>query len=365
MARHKSRLPDHADLLPLLGERLRPPFGIVLGAPGEAARTAVALASDEVVAYQMDLHSAERLTEALGEMGSRARVETAADLWDLPPDFQTLVYPAAKGGERELKIDMVEQAFHVLRPGGVFAVLSPYRNDDFFPPLLKKVFGRVHAPTMDRGTLFWCRREGDRPRRRHEVTFQVRIDGGRSARFVSRPGTFNYGRFDNGARALVGEMEVRPGDRVLDVGCGCGTNGVIAGLRAGPTGHVAFVDSNRRAVALADHNARENGLASFEAVASSRVEGLPDKSFDVALANPPYIAQGTVAGLFTGRARSLLKPGGRFYLVTRQPAEVAEMVEDNFGRFDVAERGGYTIFMARSAPPGSFRRGTARGGVRR
>jgi len=346
MARNKSKQPAHADLLPLLGERLCPPFGIVLGAPGEAARIAVALASDEVVAYQMDLHSAERLREALGEMGSRARVETAADLWDLPPDFQTLLYPASKGGERELKIDMVEQAFHVLRPGGVFAVLSPYCKDDFFPPLLKKVFGRVHAPTLGGGTLFWCRRDADRPRRRHEVTFQVRLDEGRSARFLSRPGTFAYGRFDDGARALVAEMDISLGDRVLDVGCGCGTNGVIAALRAGPSGHVAFVDSNLRALALARHNAAENGVASFEVVASSRVEGLPEKTFDVALANPPYFAQATVAGLFTLRSRSLLKPGGRFYLVTRQAHEVAEIVEDVFGSFDVALRSGYTIFKA-------------------
>jgi 16S rRNA (guanine1207-N2)-methyltransferase len=365
MARRKSGQAEHADLLPLLGERLRPPFGIVLGAPGEAARLALALSSGEVIAYQMELHAAERLTEALAEMGLRVRVETAADLWDLPPNFQTLVYPAAKGGERELKIDMVEQAFHVLRPGGVFAVLSPYRRDDFFPPLLKKVFGRVHAPTMDGGTLFWCRREGDRPRRRHEVTFQVRLDEDRSARFLSRPGTFAYGRFDDGARALVAEMEVRPGDRVLDIGCGCGTNGVIAGVRAGPTGHVAFVDSNLRAVVLAQHNARENGLASFEAVASSRVEGLPEKSFDVALANPPYFAQGKVAGLFTLRARSLLKPAGRFYLVTRQSHEVADIVADVFGRFDLVVRGGYTIFTARAEPPTPARRAPARGAIRR
>jgi 16S rRNA (guanine1207-N2)-methyltransferase len=358
----KSGPPAHADLLALLGERLRPPFGIVLGAAGEAARLAVALRSDEVVAYQMDLHPAERLREALAEMGSRARVETAADLWDLPADFQTLIYPAPKGGERELKIDMVEQAFHVLRPRGVFAVLSPYRKDAFFPPLLKKIFGRVHAPTLGRGTLFWCQREGERPRRRHEVTFQVRLDEERSARFLSRPGTFAYGRFDDGARALVAEMEIRPGDRVVDVGCGCGTNGVFAGLRAGSTGHVAFVDSNLRALALARHNARENGIASFEAVASSRVEGLPEKTFDVALANPPYFAQSAVAGVFTLRSRSLLKPGGRFYLVTRQPHEVGPIVEDVFSRTDVVVRGGYTIFKARvpakpqAAPRGAIRR---------
>ncbi len=233
-------------------------------------------------------------------------------------------------------------------------MLSPYRKDDFFPPLLKKIFGRVHAPSGPAGTLFWCRREGDRPRRRHEVTFQVRLDDEHSARFLSRPGTFAYGRFDDGARALVAEMEIRPGDRIVDVGCGCGSNGVIAGLRSGPTGHVAFVDSNLRAVALARHNAEQNGLASFEAVASSRVEGLPEKAFDVALANPPYFAQATVAGLFTVRSRSLLKPGGRFYLVTRQPHEVAEIVTDVFGRCEVVVRGGYTIF--RATLPGSARR---------
>src|SRR5205085_322717 len=208
--------------------------------------------------------------------GLEATVTVCADLWDLPADFQTAVYMPARGGERELKIDLVDQAFHILRPGGLFLVWSPYAGDPFFPTLLKKVFGRVHTPPHgqdDARSMLWCAREGDRPRRRHEVTFQVKIGDGPSCRFVSRPGTFSYGRFDNGARALCEVMEIEPGDRVLDLGCGVGTNGIFAAQSAGPGGHVAFVDSNVRATTLADANARANGVASFEVVASSTVAG--------------------------------------------------------------------------------------------
>jgi len=346
VARDKRGQPTHEDLLGILKEWLRPPFGIILGAPGEAARLAAAL-GEEVTAYQMDLHPAQRLREALAEQGTTARVETAADLWDLPATFQTLIYPAPKGGERELKIDMVEQAYHVLRPRGLLVVLSPYARDRFFPTLLKKIFGRVHAPTLGRNPVFWCQREGERPRRRHEMTFQVRFGDGPLLEFLSRPGTFAYGRFDEGARALVATMAVRPGERVVDIGCGCGTNGVCAARASGAAGLISFVDSNLRATLLAEHNARSNGLTGFEVVASTQVDGLPENSFDVALANPPYFAQAAIAGLFIVRAQALLRRGGRLYLVTRQPHEVADILENVFGRAEAVAKGGYTIFTTR------------------
>jgi 16S rRNA (guanine1207-N2)-methyltransferase len=273
-------------------------------------------------------------------------VTALPDLWDLPGDFQTAVYMPARGGERALKIDMVEQAFHVLRPGGTFVVWSSYEDDPFFPGLLKKVFRKLHERRDGPDTVLWCPRLGERPRRRHEVVFQARIAGGAPCRFVSRPGVFSYGRFDDGARALAEVMEVQPCDRVLDLGCGCGTNGVFAAQRAGPQGLIAFVDSNVRATALAELNARSNGVEHFQTVATSRVEGLPEGGFDVALANPPYFAHSAVARLFIDRARALLAPGGRFYLVTRQPDEVAEPVAETFGRVEALVRRGYTILCA-------------------
>ena len=353
MARRKRTGPAPGELVGALEGRLQPPFGVVLGSPREAAEVAAALqgrlspAPAAITCYQMDVYQAERLTRELEERGVTGRVFTAPDLWDLPEPVQTLIYPIPEGGERLLKLDMLEQSFHALRPRGRLVVLTPYEKDQFVPGALKKIFGRVHAPAAGGGVVFWVQREGDKPRRRHEVTFQVSRGDAPSLRFLSRPGVFAYGRFDDGARALVETAAINPGDAILDVGCGCGTNGVSAGLRAGSEGRVAFIDSNVRAVALAEHNARANGLTAFQAVASSRALGVPEAAFDVALANPPYYAQLSIAELFIERCAVLLRPGGRFYLVTKQPDSVGPVVADHFGTTEVVERRGYIILCAR------------------
>ncbi|MCI0464758.1 MAG: class I SAM-dependent methyltransferase [Gemmataceae bacterium] len=349
--RKKNARPDVlSELVVTMQGKLQLPLGVVLGSPREAADLVETLVNEDlasedspVICYQMDLYQAERLSEELAERDVHARVESASDLWDLTTSFGTLLYPVPEGGERALKLDMLEQAYHTLRPHGRLVTLSPYSKDQFLPSGIKKVFGRAHTPE---GAVFWGQRDGDRPRRRHEVTFHVSRADAPSLVFVSRPGTFSYGRFDDGARALVETAEIQEGDHILDIGCGCGTNGVIAGLRAGPEGHVTFVDSNMRAVALAEHNARTNGLRSFHAVANTRAEGVPAGSLNVVLANPPYHAQGGIAQLFIDRGAELLKPGGRFYLVTRQPDQVGPLVAERFGTTRVEHRRGYTVLCA-------------------
>jgi 16S rRNA (guanine1207-N2)-methyltransferase len=346
MVKHKSTIP-FPELLALIPGKVRPSLAIVLGSPNEIADICASLGNVETICYQMDLHQAERLEEELGKQGSAAKVVTAADLWDLPGPFQTVLYPVPQGGERGLKIDMIEQAYHILAPSGQLIVLSPYEKDQFFPLALKKIYKRVHAPATGGGALFLCHRQEERRRRRHEMTFQVQSQFGRSLRFLSRPGVFSYGRFDDGARALVETMDVQPGKRVLDLGCGCGTNGIFAGLAAGPDGFTAFVDSNVRAVALADFNARAQGLENFQTIASSGARGLPDKKFDVVLANPPYYAQQAIARLFIERAHECLRADGRLFLVTRQADQVGPMVAEVFGPAEVVERRGYIILCAR------------------
>jgi 16S rRNA (guanine1207-N2)-methyltransferase len=356
MPRRKKSLPaaSPVDLPDILPDKLRPPLVLILGGPDDWLPLLELLQPDagEVTAYQMDLYPAEQLCAALGEFSIETEVVAAPDLWDLPARFRAAIYAPPRRSERDLKIDMVEQAFHVLEQHGTLIVLTPYEVDSFFPSLLKKVFGKVHAPAIGENAVLWCARDGDRPRRRHEMTFQVRgREEGRSLRFLSRPGVFSYGRLDHGARALVECAIVHPGDRILDLGCGCGTNAIIAADRAGAVCDVTFVDSNVRALALAEHNAQANGVSAYRTVGSCRVEGpgLAANGFDVVLANPPYFAYSNIAALFVQRSSVLLRPGGRFYLVTKQPKQVAPLLVEHFGKADAVMRRGYTILAANRA----------------
>jgi 16S rRNA (guanine1207-N2)-methyltransferase len=332
------------DLARVVGAKLKPPTALVLGSPGETCRWIAVLNQPPVACYQMDLFLAEKLREELAERQLTADVTASADLWDLPGAYQSILYLTPIAGERELKIDMVEQAFHLLRQGGTLVVLSPYDRDDLFPGLLKKIFGEVKQTIVSGCTVFWSQRRGERPRRRHEMTFHARLSEAESLCFLSRPGVFAYGRFDAGARALVETLELRPGERILDLGCGCGTNGVIAARRSGPGASVVFVDSNLRAVGLTEQNARANGVDTFVAQPSHSLHDIPGCPFTVVLANPPYYGQAALAEMFIDAGSRYLKRGGRFYLVTKQLDPVAEILSETFPSMEVAQRRGYHIF---------------------
>lgn len=338
-------------LAEVIRKRVKPPLAIVLGSPHEVTELLGLLQVEDATCYQMDLYQANRLREELAQEHLNAKVVTLADLWDLPADFQTALFPTSQASERALKIDMAEQAFHILRPHGLFLVLSPYDKDQLFPALLKKIYGHVHA-TVNEATAFWCHRDGERPRRRHEVTFHARIGAGPALRFLSRPGVFSYGRLDDGARALLETIDVGAGERILDMGCGCGANGIFAARQTGSGGSVTLVDSNVRAAALADHNARVNAIETFQTIASSDMRELPAGAFDVVLANPPYYAQGSIARFFVEKAKELLRPAGRVYLVTKQADEVGPLMAEHFGRADVVERRGYNVLAAQAPERG-------------
>jgi len=76
------------------------------------------------------------------------------------------------------------------------------------------------------------------------------------------------------------------GKRLLDMGTGSGMVGIFA---AGRGARVTACDINPRAVALADENARRNGVE-MEVVASDLFSSLAGRSFDMICFNLPFFA---------------------------------------------------------------------------
>ncbi len=338
------------DLLQTVIARVKPPVCIALGAPRPVSKLVAALPGMDITCFQMDLFQSNKLTQILGEDNLTAEVVAGADLWDLPKKFNTVILPCAAHTDRELKIDMVEQAWHILEPGGVAITLNEYERDTQIAKLHKKIFGKCgQTPSSEFGMAFFSTKvDEERKRRRHEVSFHAKLSGGPSMNFVCRPGMFSYGRFDAGSRALLEVAELQPGERVLDLGCGVGAVGCLATTRTGEKGRTTFIDSHLRAIALTEINVKANGVANATIIASENMEKMEVSTFEVILANPPYYGDSMVARLFIGQSRDLLKPRGRFYIVTKMPTAVVPLIFETFGSCDVIENRGYSIVTATS-----------------
>jgi 16S rRNA (guanine1207-N2)-methyltransferase len=338
------------ELFATVAHRVKPPVCVALGPPWPVANVvkALALPEAEVTCAQFDLHQTDRVRECLAEVGAAAEVVAVADLWDLPPRFNSVIFPASAQSDRELKIDIIEQGYHVLAPGGLFLTLSEYEKDSQFAKWQKKIFGKCgETPSSEHGMAFFSTKTDDDPkRRRHEIKYHAKVGEVAPMEFVSRPGTFSYGRFDNGSRAMLEVAEVNDGDHVLDLGCGNGAVGCLASAMAGPAGRVTFIDSSLRAVALAELNAKANNIPNARFVTATRLQGLGEKEFDVILANPPYYAKAEITRLFVEGARDLLKPDGRYYMVTKMPTAVMPMIFETFGDCSVIENRGYSVVIS-------------------
>jgi 16S rRNA G1207 methylase RsmC len=340
------------DLYPVVQSKIVAPVCIAMGPVRPSAAYANRIGGP-VTCFQMDVFQAKRLEEIIREDGSEAKVVVAPDLWDLEPHFETVLLPAMYDADRELKIDLVEQAWHILKPGGKIVVVSEHLKDTLFAKLLKKVFSKPSiAPTVrDTGTCFWATKVDEpRERRRHEVNYHAKLPSTPSQNIICRPGMFSYGEFDMGSRAMLEVAELKAGESVLDMGSGVGTIGCLAAHLVGETGHVTFVDSHVRAIQLSKMNAKANGITWFSTHTAAQFEGLKLGSFDVILANPPYYNNQEIAAVFVNTAKRLLSPNGRFYFVTKMPTATVPVVFEIFGDCSVIENRGYSVIVAGAIP---------------
>ena len=102
-----------------------------------------------------------------------------------------------------------------------------------------------------------------------------------------------------------------PGERVLDVGCGAGTDTLVAAQMVGTEGSVTGVDMTAEMLAKAGTAAEELGAENVELV-EGEIERLPfpDGSFDVVISNGVIDLVPDKDAVFSELYR-VLEPGGR------------------------------------------------------
>jgi arsenite methyltransferase len=107
----------------------------------------------------------------------------------------------------------------------------------------------------------------------------------------------------------LGRLE--PGERVLDLGCGGGTDTLVAAQMVGREGHVIGIDMTREMLARARGAADELGAENVEFVeAEAEHLPFPDSSFDVVISNGVIDLIPEKDAVFAELGR-VLRPGGR------------------------------------------------------
>jgi ubiquinone/menaquinone biosynthesis C-methylase UbiE len=122
------------------------------------------------------------------------------------------------------------------------------------------------------------------------------------------------------SRMIIEMAKVKPGDKVLDVGCGTGDLTLTARKYAGASGSAYGIDASLEGIAIARKKAKRSGSETVFEVGLIENIAYPDATFDVVISRlvihhlPDDLKRQGFAEIFR-----VLKPGGLIFLADFKP----------------------------------------------
>lgn len=298
----------------------------------------------QLTCWYIDLHQAARAQRTLP---TNVSVVCSADLPTDEVDLAALAI--SMRGEAELTRELLQQAHERLCVGGTLAAAVDNPRDTWLREQLEAMFDKVTVIDAEQGRLYVGRKTGPLRRMRNFQAEVVFRDDEHLIKLATRPGVFAHRQLDPGARQLLLSVDIEPGQRVMDLGCGSGALAIAAALRADGVQAIA-VDSNARAIECAQQNAQLNGVPNLQTILNSdgRLGELAG-SIDVVLCNPPYFSDFEIADKMVRTAAEVLRSGGAALFVNKQPRWYESRLPQTLVDVELFESGKYWVACGRKA----------------
>lgn len=309
-----------------------------------AAAAAERFPGARVLLHYLDVFASQQAEQDLQLQQSTAQVVCSADFPE--EEFDLFAMPVSMKGDAELTRDLLQAGHQRLALGGRLIASTRNSEDQWLHEELRKLFPKVTRRPTDQGTIYLATKTAPLKKLKNfECEFAFR-DQERLVKAISRPGVFSHRSLDAGARSLLKAMQIEPGFRVLDIGCGSGVVGIAAALRA-PGVSVLSLDSHARAIDCTERGAVLNGVTSLTTRLTADGECGESRTCDVCVGNPPYYSDHRIAEIFLQAARQALKPRGQVWIVTKSPEWYVNEMPNQFDSVETITYRSYYVVTGR------------------
>jgi len=256
--------------------------------------------------------------------------------------YETIVIQAPKDMEGELLQDLIQNCYQHLNKNGRLLILHQGKIQSIKNHLKSLFDGFTNLLDKKQVQIEIAKKKSNKEKQKvFHAEFTLTRHLKDSISLTSIPGVFAHRRVDQGAQALIEVVEVLPNQKILDMGCGCGSIG-IALAKDIPGVEVYFVDSSARAIYSTDLNCKKMGIEKYKTVLSDTGIVL-ENYFDIYTGNPPYFSDFKITQLFLDNAFRSLKLNGVAYIVAKSITWHEENMKLIFGNCEIITRRGYKI----------------------